>query len=1851
MPSAIAKDLMDGRSRRRAVALSTVLALAVGAALVAVPVSNLPGDTATAPGSASGAGPASEGTPANPQRDSTAREVPGRYLVQAATPDSLARLITAVTRSGATVERTFDTTWMGVAVSASEEQLRRISSDASVSETFPVYSLSLNEPNASAALPSSAGQDEGSIVVPASGSTDPASSPGALSTVAAPTAANSGSTAPATGSTMEEPSIDAETTAYDDAFSAEYLTPSTYDVMANDTPGSGTQLLPESVVLSDASAQLSGKRLELPGRGTFTVTADGRIGFISVYGWSGTLDPVRYAVSDTAGDTASASIVVRVDPPAGPTSADDFAEGTSGHAIELNVLGNDLAHGAARLQPDALCLVDGAGCEPSLTTSDGTWVASDGKVTFQAEDGFVGESAVTYRVADELGQAADAKATVTVYAAPTAVDLSAATAYMTAVIVPVLAAPTPGGAIADPTSLALVSPDGSRATSVEVAGQGTYAVTADGDISFVPQRGFVGGSQVQFEYRDIVGALTGARLRVDVAPPPGPIAGDDSLRAVAGTTVRADVLANDSPGGQAQLDPESVCLVIGSACVAAVPDDAGDWRVDSSGHIEFTPRADLVGVGSMSYQVADEVGQSDTAVLTVSVSSPPVARDDKAHTAHRTPVEVDVLANDSPGSDGAGLGILTPSSVKLVDGETALRTAEGLYTANPATGAITFVPDDSFSGTAHTSYQVTDSFGGEATAQLTIRVGAAPAAVSDSATTPQGVEVRIPILDNDRPGDDGGDPGRPVPLDPTSVTLSAPSANGQTVETSVGTWIVDEAGTVSFTPRRTYIGTASIDYNVDDANGNATGARIEVTVTAVMPRGVADVQGVPALHSVDIDVLANDLSGDPAVPLDSSTLRLTADGALDDGTALQTKAGSWTVRSGRILFSPADDFVGRTTTTGYRVRDTNGTSVTATVSVRVGELTSAQPYFASTTQNVTTTLTPLAVVSVGDDGYGKPGRIVPDSMTFLGPGALQGGRVLIVQHEGTWRIDRDTGTVTFDPESTFSGVARAVQTVADSFGNTVTQQISLTVRPVVPALSADAAHTPANHALTVDVLANDREGDTSAPLNEASLAIVTADTSRGRWGVTADNMVSFTPVPGATGTAVAQYRVLDTNNTAAVATISVAVGAPPNAIADTASTPQDGKTLEIDPLANDTPGDDGAGAGRGFAPGSLILSDPASVNGGKTLVENNITWQVDGSNRISFTADWRFVGTASTRYRVTDAFANSTTASITVQVTATAQTSTEKRLTTIGVVPTPDAGRGVRVGVIDSGVDFTHPDLGGTTSSSFPTARVARGWDFVDGDGVPADCYGHGTHVAGIVAANGNPKTGGAFGVAPGVTLGVYRVFDCNGDATTEDILAAMDRAYADGMNIINLSLGASSASWPGGGSYPLTQAAATLVRKGIVVVAAAGNVTRGPFTVGSPAVAPGVISVAATNAAATEIEAYSATGPAADLSLSPTLSAPGTGVYSIWPGDEHREAAGTSMAAPEVAGAVAQILQAKGWTTRTPGLPARVAALLYASATPILSSDPGNPSRLDAVVRQGAGVVNVQKALSATVTASPASLRLGEGTSHSVTMSLNNTGSRSVTYRVSAASGLSLAPSSGSRMNTGNDTPDRAFGEVGFTAPRTVTVEANSTTKVTVRITAPAKVLKGRQGLLYGGWVRFSATDSPTVSVPFLGVRGDYQKVRLLPNSDRTFVDAASGLAYSVRLPALGYRVSGAVRPTYKGVRTYHLNRADGLPYVMFHLDYPASAIRVKATNQKTRKSYYAVLSGTSTRLGPTGRDEGLTLIPFYGVYTTARGTLARVPAGTYKLQLRALKPMGNASRSSHWETYTTRAFRLRWK
>jgi minor extracellular serine protease Vpr len=181
-------------------------------------------------------------------------------------------------------------------------------------------------------------------------------------------------------------------------------------------------------------------------------------------------------------------------------------------------------------------------------------------------------------------------------------------------------------------------------------------------------------------------------------------------------------------------------------------------------------------------------------------------------------------------------------------------------------------------------------------------------------------------------------------------------------------------------------------------------------------------------------------------------------------------------------------------------------------------------------------------------------------------------------------------------------------------------------------------------------------------------------------------------------------------------------------------------------------------------------------------------------------------------------------------------------------------GVGIKVAVMDTGIDYDHPDLGGCFG---PGCRVVTGWDFVGDaynadssslaynpvpapDAYPDDCNGHGTHVSGIIGANGTVK-----GVAPGVTFGAYRVFGCAGSTTADIMLAAMERALADDMDVLNMSIG-SAYQWP---QYPTAQAADRLVNKGMVVVASIGNNgANGLYSAGSPGLGQKVIGVASVD-------------------------------------------------------------------------------------------------------------------------------------------------------------------------------------------------------------------------------------------------------------------------------------------------------------------------------------------------------------------------------------------------------------------
>ena len=188
--------------------------------------------------------------------------------------------------------------------------------------------------------------------------------------------------------------------------------------------------------------------------------------------------------------------------------------------------------------------------------------------------------------------------------------------------------------------------------------------------------------------------------------------------------------------------------------------------------------------------------------------------------------------------------------------------------------------------------------------------------------------------------------------------------------------------------------------------------------------------------------------------------------------------------------------------------------------------------------------------------------------------------------------------------------------------------------------------------------------------------------------------------------------------------------------------------------------------------------------------------------------------------------------------------------------PDGATGAGIKVGVIDTGIDYDHPDLGGGFGPGF---RVAHGYDFVGDrydagtsggrnqiphpDGDPDDCNGHGTHVAGIAGASGNPDTGGVLGVAPGVTFGAYRVFGCEGSTSSDIMIAAMERADVDGMDVVNMSIGAAFMTWP---QYPTAAAADALVARGVVVVTSIGNSGgNGVYSASAPGVGRDVIGVA----------------------------------------------------------------------------------------------------------------------------------------------------------------------------------------------------------------------------------------------------------------------------------------------------------------------------------------------------------------------------------------------------------------------
>ncbi|MGM1049926.1 MAG: S8 family peptidase [Bacillota bacterium] len=233
-------------------------------------------------------------------------------------------------------------------------------------------------------------------------------------------------------------------------------------------------------------------------------------------------------------------------------------------------------------------------------------------------------------------------------------------------------------------------------------------------------------------------------------------------------------------------------------------------------------------------------------------------------------------------------------------------------------------------------------------------------------------------------------------------------------------------------------------------------------------------------------------------------------------------------------------------------------------------------------------------------------------------------------------------------------------------------------------------------------------------------------------------------------------------------------------------------------------------------------------------------------------------------------------------------------------------GHRIKIGVIDTGVDFSHPDL---------QHSVTRGVNLVNRGMLPYDDNGHGTHISGTIAAANS--TQGMIGVAPRSTVYPVKAFDHNGSAFVSDIVMGIDWCVNTGVDIINMSFGMQTRS------RALLDIVSKAYQSGVIIVASSGNDGK-RRSVDYPARYPQTISVGATDRNR-RIPPFSNRGQYVDI------YAPGDKIVSAWLHGKYHEMSGTSMATSHISGTIALLLAQK------PGIkPATIKSLLRRTSIPL---------------------------------------------------------------------------------------------------------------------------------------------------------------------------------------------------------------------------------------------------------------------------------------------------------------------------
>lgn len=1030
-------------------------------------------------------------------------------------------------------------------------------------------------------------------------------------------------------------------------------TPVSFSVVANDTDIDGS-INAGSVDLDPGSAGIQ-STLVLDD-GTFSVNGSGQVTFTPAPNFQGPIS-ITYTVSDNEGAvSAPAQISITVNSiNDAPIANADVATTSEDTPVTFSLVSNDsdpdgsIDASSVDLDPAA------AGVQTSLSPVGGSVVVNAmGEVTFTPTANYHGPVNFSYTVADNLGLRSNAATvTITVTAAddpPVATNDAVSTNEDVPANFNILSNDSdPDGSIVSSTVDLDPSTAGQQTTlSLEA---GNLSVNPGGVLAFTPTPNYNGQFSIQYSVQDNSGLTSNvATVTITVnSVNDAPVANPDVASTNEDTPVTFSIVSNDTDV-DGSIDGSTVDLnpTLAGQQTSITP-TGGTVTVDASGMVTVTPNSNYDGQITFNYRVADNEGlYSNTATVTVTVDAtndPPVANADAASTNEDTPVNINILANDSDpdGSIDAGSVDLDPGTA----GQQTTRTLpSGTLAVSPA-GVVTFTPNPNFDeGPVTFNYTVADNEGlrsNEATVTITINpINDPPVANADAAATTEDTPVTLNIVSNDTDIDGT--------INAASVDLN-PSTGGRQTSINVegGTIAVNASGVITYTPTANFNGTVTFQYTVEDNNGLVSNAAtVTITVNAVDDPPVANADAVTTNEDVPVtlNILSNDTDSDGAI------VPTTVD--LDPGTAgqqlsLSLPGGSITVNtSGVISYTPTPNFNGAVVFS-YTVQDNDGlTSNAATVTITVTSINDAPVAVndgATTNEDVPVTINLLANDSDVDGTLNAASLDI--DLTVPG---VQSTRTT---PNGTYSVSG--GVLTFTPAANFNGSAVIQYTVADNQG-AVSNQASITITVLAindaPVAVNDAASTNQNNAVSINILANDTDDGSlntaSVDLDPGTAGVQNSRTlTEGTFTVNSSGSVTFSPVTNYFGTVSITYTVADNDglrsNEATITVTVIHINQKPVANPDAVTTPED-TPVTILVVANDT--DD-------------VSIDPATVDlnttsGGiqSTRTTPQGTFTVDATGSVLFTPDANYNGTVSIQYTVRDnEGATSDPATITITVT------------------------------------------------------------------------------------------------------------------------------------------------------------------------------------------------------------------------------------------------------------------------------------------------------------------------------------------------------------------------------------------------------------------------------------------------------------------------------------------------------------------------------------------------------------------------------------------------------------------------